>query len=135
MTYEGSERREHICNPSDYMTTDMCKREHESINRDIDSKYNESIRDRKSLHDAVCEIKKDLKSNKKWLIGTLITILLAAVGTIWNISRDGGFARSSDLIELKSEVKIMKAHQDYMASIIQEIRNDQVRRYRANGQR
>ena len=135
MTYEGSERREHICNLSDYMTTDMCKREHESINRDIDSKYNESIRDRKSLHDAVCEIKKDLKSNKKWLIGTLITILLAAVGTIWNISRDGGFARSSDLIELKSEVKIMKAHQDYMASIIQEIRNDQVRRYRANGQR
>ena len=130
MTYEGAERREHTCNPQDFMTVGACEREHESINRDIDSKYEESLRDRKNLHDAVCEIKADLKSSRKWLIGTLITILLACIGTIWNISRDGGFARTADMADLKSEVRVMKAHQDYMGKVIEDIRNDQIRRER-----
>lgn len=128
--YAGEERRNNVCNSADYMTHDMCRREHDSINRDIDSKYEESLRDRKSLHDAVCEIKKDLASSRKWLIGTLITVLLACIGTIWSITRDGGFAKASDMADLKSEVRVMKTHQDYMAKIIEDIRNDQIRRER-----
>src|SRR5574343_713893 len=123
MAYEGDERRNHVCNPQDFMTTAACEREHEAINRDIDSKYQESLRDRKNLHDDVCEIKKDLKSSRKWLIGTLITILLATIATIWNISREGGFARAVDMADLRSEVRVMKTHQDYMSRVIEEIRN------------
>ena len=128
--YVGEERRSHVCNPVDFMTQDMCRREHEAIIRDIDGKYEESLRDRKSLHDAVCEIKKDLASSRKWLIGTLITVLMACIGTIWSITRDGGFAKATDMADLKSEVRVMKTHQDYMAKVIEDIRNDQIRRER-----
>ncbi len=128
--YVGEERRSHVCNSADFMTQDMCRREHEAIIRDIDGKYEESLRDRKSLHDAVCEIKKDLASSRKWLIGTLITVLMACIGTIWSITRDGGFAKATDMADLKSEVRVMKTHQDYMAKVIEDIRNDQIRRER-----
>ena len=125
---EMEERRANICDPSAFMTheqhREMCQRGREWS----EAKVKDSERDRDSLHQAVEEINETLKSNKTWLIGTLITIIAICLGAIGYMSREGGYAKASDMMEVKTEIRVMKIGQENMAITMDEIRKDQLRR-------
>lgn len=117
---------EYTNNPNEYMThgqhTEYCKRSREWS----EAKVRDSERDREGLHEAVRNITISLQNNKTWLIGTLLTIVIMCLGTIGYLFKEGGFAKYTDVTEIKGQVLYIKLNQEIMAKTVEEIRNDQI---------
>jgi hypothetical protein len=80
--YNGRERREHLCDPQDYIG----RLEHNEICHQMKEWVSEKV------------------IGKGWLIGMLLTIIIGLFGMTGYLIQYGGFAKDSDLKALKYEV-------------------------------
>lgn len=125
----------------EYVTRDECERLHEAythdcdvkqeaIQREIDMRYEESLRDRAGIKETVKEIKKELQDTRRWAITTFIAVILGMGAFITYTVANGGFATNREMAEVKAEVKMIAIQQAHMAKVLEEVRQDQIRKYK-----
>lgn len=85
MDYQGKERRSHQCDPQDYIG----RLEHNEICKQVKAWVGEKV------------------IGKGWLIGILLVIIGGLFGMTGYLIQYGGFAKDTDLKEVKVEVRVL----------------------------
>lgn len=122
--WNGEERR-----ISNFMTHEQHEERCKLTREWIESAREVSRLDRDNLRQAIDAIDMSMKSNKAWLIGTLLTIITVCLGTMGYLVKEGGFARYNELADIKGQIMVIKEKQEYQSVLIEQIRLDQVSRH------